>query len=68
MFSHLQRVDFKTNFKVKCKDVIGSKTLTLNKRYIVTQLGFNGFFKIKGDTGRKVWHNPKRFDVVKINK
>lgn len=61
MFSHLQKVDFKINFKVICKDATSSKTLTRDKVYTVTELGFKKFFKIKGDTGRFVWHNPKRF-------
>jgi hypothetical protein len=61
LYSGLQLVVFKVKFYVRCLDATGSKTIILNKRYFVSEIGLNGWYKIKGETGRYVWHNPKRF-------
>lgn len=60
----------KTWFRVKCVDNKNTTTLSINKLYTVTQIGFSGGYLITGDTGRKVWHRPKRFKVIRppINK
>tara|TARA_R110000868_G_scaffold9099_4_gene46047 strand:+ start:1553 stop:1801 length:249 start_codon:yes stop_codon:yes gene_type:complete len=55
----------RTWFRVKCVDVKNTTTLTLDKLYTVVQIGFNGSYCLKGDTGRKVWHLPKRFKVIR---
>jgi len=61
----LERVIFKANFKRRCVDNVGTKTLTVGKKYTITELGFNGYFKVKGDTNRYVWHKPDRFNKNK---
>lgn len=65
LFSHLPVVKFKAHFHVRCVNNHNSKTLTNNKRYFVVKVGFNGYYKIKGDTNRYVWHKPNRFKKIK---
>ncbi len=65
MNGYLEKVESKTNFGVKCIDALRTKTLTKSKKYKVLELGFNGYFKVKGDTNRFVWHNPSRFNKIK---
>lgn len=64
IFSHLQQVSFKSNFKVRCIDNSGTITLSKGKRYTVIKLGLNGYYKVKGDTNRFVWHKPNRFREI----
>lgn len=66
LFGNLQEVSFKANFIVRCVDSSGTTTLSKGKRYTVSQLGFNGYYKVKGDTNRYVWHKPDRFrEIIK---
>jgi hypothetical protein len=60
-FSKLTIVKFKANFTVKCIDDSRTQTLTVNRKYKVIDIGFNGYYKVKGNTGRYVWHKPNRF-------
>ncbi len=55
----------RTWFRVKCVDNKKTTTLSNGKMYTVIQIGLNGSYCLQGDTGRKVWHLPKRFKVIR---
>lgn len=66
MFSHCQVVKMNKDvyFKVRCvsKPKKTSK-ITVNKWYYVSEIGFNGHYLVRTDSGRNVWYNPVYFKM-----
>jgi len=60
-FKNAQEIDMSANFDVVCVGPPKRYRLTHGKRYTVNQIGFNGDFRVRCNTGRNVWYNKKYF-------